>query len=834
MIMKRRPIAPWLTLALVAGTFAIARPAAWADPPLSTTDLGALSTQPDRYSFSDPVAVNASGQVAGYSNILDGNTGIPTGADAFLYSSSPMQDLGSLGAGPDVYSYSYATALNSSGQIVGSSDKYEDSVYQGTHAFLYSNGQMIDLSQFMTDPGLSGIDPSDGVSKYSDAYAINDSGQVVGRSAIYDADGNQIWHAFLFSNGQMKTLTLGGQPDISYSYATAINASGQVVGSSDVYEGGVYKGSHAFLYSNGQMIDLSKVDPSLFGTNPDDGTSFSYAFAINASGQVAGISDVYKDGVSRGTHAFLYSNGQMQDLGVLSEDASQRGFSSPASINSSGQVVGYSNIYKNGNFKGTHAFLYSNGAMQDLGALGEDSAGNVSSSAIAINDAGEVIGNSNIYDGANFVTEHAFLYSDGQMKDLNTLIDSSSGITLVNARAINASGQIACFAHLASGAQRAVLLSPATAANQAPTADDQSVTTNAGTPQAVTLTGSDPDAGDTLTFTVTTQPQHGQLSGSGASLTYTPTAGYSGSDSFQFKVTDSHGADSNIATVSISVNPINHAPVADAGADQSKEATGSTTSVHLDGSHSSDPDGDSLTYEWKEGSTVLGTGMTLSHSFSVGVHTLTLTVMDPSNASASDKVTITITDTTAPSISGLPSSIVVSAAGTTSTVVTFTAPTATDLVDGMVPVTCTPESGASFPLGKTTVNCTAKDNAGNMASASFLVWVQYTWSGFSMKGDDGGSIKAGSTVPVKFQLTGASANITNAVASLSYAKLSGGVPGPSSPATSTSAATSGNLFRYSGGQYIFNWSTKGLAAGMYRVTVDLGDGVDRHYDVTLR
>ena len=41
-------------------------------------------------------------------------------------------------------------------------------------------------------------------------------------------------------------------------------------------------------------------------------------------------------------------------------------------------------------------------------------------------------------------------------------------------------------------------------------------------------------------------------------------------------------------------------------------------------------------------------------------------------------------------------------------------------------------------------------------------------------------------------------------------------------------------FRYAGGQYIFNWSTKGLKPGMYRLYIDLGDGVDRHYDVTLR
>jgi hypothetical protein len=48
---------------------------------------------------------------------------------------------------------------------------------------------------------------------------------------------------------------------------------------------------------------------------------------------------------------------------------------------------------------------------------------------------------------------------------------------------------------------------------------------------------------------------------------------------------------------------------------------------------------------------------------------------------------------------------------------------AVDAVDGPVPVTCAPASGSIFPLGTTTVACTATDAAGNMASASFRVTV---------------------------------------------------------------------------------------------------------------
>ena len=50
----------------------------------------------------------------------------------------------------------------------------------------------------------------------------------------------------------------------------------------------------------------------------------------------------------------------------------------------------------------------------------------------------------------------------------------------------------------------------------------------------------------------------------------------------------------------------------------------------------------------------------------------------------------------------------------------------------------------------------------------------------------------------------------------------------------TSAATTGNLFRLANGEYIFNWSTSGLAAGTYQLQIDMGDGVVRAVNISLR
>ncbi|MCB0163959.1 MAG: tandem-95 repeat protein, partial [Anaerolineae bacterium] len=97
-------------------------------------------------------------------------------------------------------------------------------------------------------------------------------------------------------------------------------------------------------------------------------------------------------------------------------------------------------------------------------------------------------------------------------------------------------------------------------ANHEPVADDQNLSVDEDTALSVTLTASDDDD-DALSYAVLSQPSNGTLSGTAPDLTYTPFGNFNGSDSFTFKVNDGL-ADSNEATVDITVDPVNDAPVA--------------------------------------------------------------------------------------------------------------------------------------------------------------------------------------------------------------------------------------------------------------------------------
>jgi len=126
--------------------------------------------------------------------------------------------------------------------------------------------------------------------------------------------------------------------------------------------------------------------------------------------------------------------------------------------------------------------------------------------------------------------------------------------------------------------------------NNAPTANDQNLSTNEDTPLSIILTAQDLD-GSSLSYILIDQPTNGSLSGTAPKLIYTPALQFNGSDSFTFKANDGQ-LDSNIATISIAVNLLNDPPVA-----QSQSLTTNEGELLPIVLQATDPDGDLISYE---------------------------------------------------------------------------------------------------------------------------------------------------------------------------------------------------------------------------------------------
>jgi len=438
----------------------------------------------------------------------------------------------------------------------------------------------------------------------STAYAVNSTGYVVGDS--YTA-GDVEDHAFLFSGGVITDLgTLGG----TFSAAFGINKTGQVVGYSGTTGDAA---THAFLFSNGTMTSLGTL-----------GGRFSSATAINDAGQIIGHSTT----ANNLTHAFLYSGGVMTDLGTLGG-----AFSTATALNSVGAVAGRSSL---ANQADDHAFLWRNGVLRDLGTLG-----GTSSSAAGLNDSGWVVGASTTSGNLQI---HAFLFDGSVLRDLGTL---GGGYSVANA--INNSGQVAGDSYPTGSTElHAFLYANGRMLDLGTLGGSYSRTYG--------LNRSGLIVGESATvdgFGHAFLWENGVMTDLNTLIT--PESGWELLTAYEI----SDGG--HIVGIGyyfglldwflLSLNrSANNPPVANAGPDQTAECAGDRTNVLLDGTASTDPDGDALNYKWYLGDTLLGTGATLLVSVTQGSHTITLRVTDPGGETAEDSLNVNVVDTTPPSV----------------------------------------------------------------------------------------------------------------------------------------------------------------------------------------
>jgi probable HAF family extracellular repeat protein len=298
------------------------------------------------------------------------------------------------------------------------------------HAAVWQRGTLTDLGALT--PGAS-----------SAPNGINAAGTVTGLSetGVVDPtfDFPPEFHAVVWKDGRIIDLgTFGG----TLSYANAINDLGQVVGfalngkadafitGSSAFDGECGTGDvpsqmRAFVWQEGRGM---RALGTLGG--PDSCAKF-----INRSGQIAGISFTsYRPNAGSGIpnfEPFIWTDGKMTGLGSL---GGTQGHAS--AINNLGQVAGDSNLAGD---EITHAFFWDRGQMTDV-VPGSDFA-----VAEALNDKGEVVGGATSPGDACI---HAFLWRDGVLIRLKARS---------NALGINSSSQVVGQASMCGGTTRAFL-----------------------------------------------------------------------------------------------------------------------------------------------------------------------------------------------------------------------------------------------------------------------------------------------------------------------------------------------------------------------------------------
>jgi probable HAF family extracellular repeat protein len=264
---------------------------------------------------------------------------------------------------------------------------------------------------------------------------INERGEAVGMSetAVPDPDGEDVCgfgtkltcSPFLWRNGHMSALpTVGG----NNGQASAINNRGQVAGYAEtsVVDSGCppYKTTLGVLWNKGKAQPLPTV-----GSDPD-----GIAFGINNRGQAVG----YSGTCTTALHAVMWENGTAVVLPDLGFPRSNIAFA----INNRGQIAGKVRTADGTTF--VAALWQPDGTLTNLGIL----PGDFAAFATGINNRGQVVGNN--FD-SSFNWSHGFIWQNGVMTDLNTLIPADSNLFIISASNINDHGQISGMATVVSG-----------------------------------------------------------------------------------------------------------------------------------------------------------------------------------------------------------------------------------------------------------------------------------------------------------------------------------------------------------------------------------------------
>jgi large repetitive protein len=277
--------------------------------------------------------------------------------------------------------------------------------------------------------------------------------------------------------------------------------------------------------------------------------------------------------------------------------------------------------------------------------------------------------------------------------------------------------------------------------NDPPVAVNDVATTNEDTPVTVSVLGNDTDLdGDPLTVVSATAPKGTVVINANGTITYTPNANFNGTDTVTYQISDGKGGFST-ATVTVTVVPVNDAPVASPPLAPQANPDGAVVSVPVAGSFS-DVDGDVLTYS----AAGLPAGLTINATTGVisgtidrsasqlngGVYSVTVTASDGKGGTANTTFSWTVTNPApvagndvATTNEDTPVSVSVfvndsDPDGDPLTVMSASAPNGTVVINGDGTITYTP--AANFN-GTDTITYMISDGHGGVATATVTVTV---------------------------------------------------------------------------------------------------------------
>jgi probable HAF family extracellular repeat protein len=339
-----------------------------------------------------------------------------------------VTNLDSLGGTP-----SEGNSINNRGWVVGPSELAGNAVRRAT---LWRGGEPLDLGTLgglhsnVLFPVKNVRGVISGIAETAEPDPLNERWSC---SRFFPSRTGNICRGFVWRNGKMRALpTLGG----NNGFATGSNNRRQVVGwaentvrdptCSAVDE--QYLQFHAVIWGPGRR-QIQELPPL-------PGDSASAATAINDRGQVVGISGDCDRAFGRfsAVHNVLWESGVPTNIGDLGGVA----WNTPVAINERGDIVGFSNTSPadGGSFR-AQAFLKLAGEpIQNLGTISPDE---TLSQALGINESRQVVG---ISCTPFFASCRAFIWEDGVMRDVNSLVPSTYSDHLVTANDINDLGQI--------------------------------------------------------------------------------------------------------------------------------------------------------------------------------------------------------------------------------------------------------------------------------------------------------------------------------------------------------------------------------------------------------